>query len=439
MNTINPAAAPDGAAVAPDGAKAESAADTVTAGSKATTDKVDRDIPKLKSKRKTKTPMRLALLGVAIMTILALGAGLGTFMKRLKERKAEEVAARTSAKPDASTGPTKIDFAEAKKRIMLEEATAAAQGDSPERDSNGLPVPASARWNFADAKNSGGAGSGRTGSPTGGSGNGGAGQAKTTSPRPETKEQRLLSSDFIVGEGSAGATVSATTAPTSVSQPQYPGAGSHRSALEEDLTPSKITAVAAGRRRHLNMLMPAGTIIPCGQYTYIASDNPGQALCVVSQDIYSADGSTLLIERGSKVLGERDQPLRLGQSMMPVLWTRIDTPNGVTVDINSLATDSLGASGLPVNVDTHFRERFGAAILLSLISDVGEAAANAANNGGNTIRLTTTQSAGQELASKALEKTINIPPTGYSVQGSAINIFVARDVDFGRIYDLVRY
>lgn len=439
MNTINPAAVPDGPAVAPDGATAGATADTVNPSPKVTPDKVDRDIPKLKSKRKTKTPTRLALLGVAIVTILALGAGLGTFMKRLKERKAEEVAARTSAKPEASTGPTRVDFDGAKRRIMLEEATAAAHGNSPERDANGLTVPASARSNFADAKNSGGAGAGGTGSQAGGSGNGGAGQAKATPPRPETKEQRLLSSDFIVGESSAGATVSAATTPPSTSQPQYPGAGPHRSALEEDLTPSKITAVAAGRRRNLNMLMPAGTIIPCGQYTYIVSDNPGQALCVVSQDIYSADGSTLLVERGSKVLGERDQPLQLGKSMMKVLWTRIDTPGGVTIDINSLATDSLGASGLPVNVDTHFRERFGAAILLSLISDVGEAAANAANNGGNTIRFTTTQSAGQELASKALEKTINIPPTGYSVQGSAINIFVARDVDFGRVYDLVRY
>lgn len=429
MNTINPTAS-DAAANGP-------AMDAVNATAPR---KVDRDIPQLKSKRKTRTPIRLALLTVAILMILLLGAGVGTFMKRLKERKAAEVEARANIKTDASDRPTKIDFDGAKKRIRLEETAAAVSDASAAPDSNGLVAPASARSNFVDAKNAGGTGTGGSGSHTGGPGNGGAGQSEAAPPRPETKEQRLMSSDFIVGEGSAGMAAVAPAMPAAEPQlPTYSGAASSRTALEQDLTPSKIAAVAAGRRRNLSMLMPAGTIIPCGQYTYIVSDNPGQALCVVSQNIYSADGSTLLIESGSRVLGERSQPLQLGQSMMKVLWHRIDTPRGVFIDINSLATDSLGASGLPVNVDTHFKDRFGAAIMLSLITDAGDAAANAANNGGNTIRLTTTAGAGQELANKALEKTINIPPTGYSVQGSAINIFVAGDVDFGRVYELVRY
>jgi len=429
MNTINPAAS-DTPADGP-------ATDT---GNAAAPVKVDRDIPQLKSKRKTKTPIRLALLAVAILMILLMGAGVGTFMKRLKERKAVEVAARTSMKTDASGGPTKVDFDGAKKRIRLEEATTAVSDPPLAQDTNGLVAPESARSNPADAKNANGTGAGGSGSHTGGPGNGGASQSQAAPPRPETKEQRLMSSDLIVGEGNTGIATSTSALPAAAPLlPTYPGATPRRTALEQDLTPSKITAVAAGRRRNLNMLMPAGTIIPCGQYTYIVSENPGQALCVVSQDIYSADGSTLLIERGSKVLGERDQPLQLGQSMMKVLWTHIDTPRGVPIEINSLATDSLGASGLPVNVDTHFKDRFGAALLLSLITDAGDAAANAANNGGNTIRLTTTAGAGQELANRALEKTINIPPTGYSVQGSAINIFVAADVDFGRVYELVRY
>lgn len=429
MNTINPAAS--------DAADNGPATD---AGNAAAPVKIDRDIPHLKSKRKTKTLVRLAILAVAMLMILLLGAGVGTFMKRLKARKAAEVAARTSMKTDTSSGPTKIDFDGAKKRIRLEETATAVSDAPPAQDSYGLIAPASARSNLADAKNAGGTGTGGSRSHTGGPGNGGAGESQTAPPRPETKEHRLMSSDFIVGEGSAGVATPTSAMPTAAPVlPTYPGAAPHRTALEQDLTPSKITAVAAGRRRNLNMSMPAGTIIPCGQYTYIVSENPGQALCVVSQDIYSADGSTLLIERGSKVLGERDQTLHLGQSMIKVLWARIDTPRGVVIDINSLATDSLGASGLPVKVDTHFKDRFGAAIMLSLITDAGEAAANAANNGGNTIRLTTTAGAGQELANKALEKTINIPPTGYSVQGSAINIFVAGDVDFGRVYELVRY
>jgi type IV secretion system protein VirB10 len=163
------------------------------------------------------------------------------------------------------------------------------------------------------------------------------------------------------------------------------------------------------------------------------------ASCVISRDVYSSNGVTLLIERGSEVIGERLQPLQLGQEMMPVKWNRIVTTKGVVIDINSLATDSLGASGLPAYVDNHFGQRFGAAIMLSLITDAGQAAANRASNADGTIRLATTANAGQDLATRALDKTINIPPTGYSLQGEAINIFLARDAYFGGVYELARY
>jgi type IV secretion system protein VirB10 len=55
------------------------------------------------------------------------------------------------------------------------------------------------------------------------------------------------------------------------------------------------------------------------------------------------------------------------------------------------------------------------------------------------VQLTNTASAGQDLASKTLSSTINIPPTAYSMQGSAINIFVARDMDFRTVYELAHY
>ena len=41
------------------------------------------------------------------------------------------------------------------------------------------------------------------------------------------------------------------------------------------------------------------------------------------------------------------------------------------------------------------------------------------------------------MATEALKNSINIPPTGYINQGSRINIIVARDVDFGSVYERV--
>lgn len=411
-------------------------------------DKVDRDIPQLNTKRKTGTLFRLAIIVGMVVMIVVVAIGAAAFMQRLKERKVEQVAAQSKAKPttDNDMAP---DFDSLKKRLKSEEAATmpAHQADAT------LPPPAAALEtehrnsgagvNSAAARNIGAGGSG---GPAWNNYDGEKADHFPKAVQPETPEQRELTSDLLVIGGTKGARAAPDTAPRTAPQPsqlyELPGAAQRTSALGEQLKPTEIRATSATRYRNLDLMLLAGTTISCGQQTYIVSTNPGQATCVVSKDVYSANGTTLLIERGSQVLGERQQPLQLGQEIMPVLWTRIVTPppHNVVIDINSLATDALGASGLPAYVDTHFRERFGAAIMLSLISDAGQAAVNAANHSGeNTIRLTTTAGVGQDLASKTLDKTINIPPTGYSLQGSAINIFLARDVDFGRVYELIRY
>ena len=100
-------------------------------------------------------------------------------------------------------------------------------------------------------------------------------------------------------------------------------------------------------------------------------------------------------------------------------------------------TDPLGAAGLPGQIDTHFWQRFGGAIMLSLLGDLGQAAVNAAQTSANTnITLGNTQSTTQELANTALQNSINIPPTLYRNQGDRVNIFVARDLDFSSVYSI---
>jgi type IV secretion system protein VirB10 len=78
----------------------------------------------------------------------------------------------------------------------------------------------------------------------------------------------------------------------------------------------------------------------------------------------------LLVERGSHLDGEyRVASVRPGTVRIPVLWTRIRTPNGVTVDLDSPGTGPLGESGIDGYVDNRWVERIGAALLLSLIDD----------------------------------------------------------------------
>jgi type IV secretory pathway VirB10-like protein len=129
---------------------------------------------------------------------------------------------------------------------------------------------------------------------------------------------------------------------------------------------AQISAAQLGRRSYV---LAKGGFIPCVLETQLVSNVFGMASCVVTQGVYSDDGKMLLIERGSRVTGNYGSNLRNGDSRLAVVWDRIKTPKGVTVDVNSPATDGLGAMGMPGIVDKHWFERIAGAIMLSLVQD----------------------------------------------------------------------
>ena len=87
-------------------------------------------------------------------------------------------------------------------------------------------------------------------------------------------------------------------------------------------------------------------------------------------------------------------------------------------------------------MNNHFWQRFGGAILISLIGDVADNINNRQRNGGE-ITFSNSTDAAQDMATEALKNSINIPPTGYVNHGSLINVMVARDVDFSSVYERV--
>jgi type IV secretion system protein VirB10 len=166
---------------------------------------------------------------------------------------------------------------------------------------------------------------------------------------------------------------------------------------------------------------------------------PGLTSCTVTRNVYSANGRVLLLERGSRVDGEHGAGVRTGTKRVFILWSRITTPNGVVIDVDSPAADSLGRSGIDGEVDNHWGERVGGAFMLSLVQDGVAALASkeaGTSNAGGAVVLQNTQSAGSTLAGKVLDSTINIPATFAKNQGDRVNVFVARDLDFGGVYGL---
>jgi type IV secretion system protein VirB10 len=190
-----------------------------------------------------------------------------------------------------------------------------------------------------------------------------------------------------------------------------------------------------------NRIISKGAQIDCALTTRVVTDISGFASCIVTSNVYSANGRTLLIERMSEVQGEYGASGQPGQRRVFVLWTRIRMPRGVTIDLNSPSTDSLGAAGMDGLIDNRWWERIGSAYMLSFYKDIMayEIAKNTNTNtsGGATVLQNTTQTS-SSLAEKVLAQSINIKPTLYANQGDRVAIYVARDLEFKEVYDVVK-
>lgn len=185
-------------------------------------------------------------------------------------------------------------------------------------------------------------------------------------------------------------------------------------------------------------LLVRGTYIRCVLETRIVTDIPGFTSCVVTEPVYSINGRSLLLPKGSKISGKYNNSGAMGPRVA-VIWDRITTPNGIDVNMASPGVDNLGGAGHPGQYNAHWGSRIASALLISLISDAFSYAA--AENGPRTTTISngnvletpfesSTARTMERLANQALDKSINRPPTVTINQGTVVNVYVSKDVDF---------
>lgn len=207
--------------------------------------------------------------------------------------------------------------------------------------------------------------------------------------------------------------------------------------LGELMAGHRLDGASATRLFNRHLTLAQGTFINSIMETAVDTTVPGMTSCSIPTDLYSMDGKTLLIPRGSRVFGEYRGSVAQGLNRIFLLWTRMMTPEGVTVELNSPGTDGLGRSGLTGQIDRHWWERFGNALLFSIIDDAiqyGLDKATDANGGVNYYE--SSESAMETLVQEAMKGAGNIPPTIHIHQGARVGIFVARNLDFSAVYQL---
>lgn len=241
---------------------------------------------------------------------------------------------------------------------------------------------------------------------------------------------RGISSNVAAGGGSGGYVAAV---PFGEGQAQPGASGPEADALGTLLRPSVLSVTRAQILPTQRLLLPQGTFIDCTLETAIDSTLPGMTTCVTATDTFGADGTVVLLERGTKLIGETRGEVHQGDARVFVVWMQARTPAGVVVQLDSPGTDALGRSGLEGKVNRHFWQRFGAAALVSTISGAVQSEVQSSSRGGTVVLDPT---ASEDVLTEVLRGTVNIPPTIRVRNGARIQVLVARDIDFRRVYEL---
>ncbi|HHT0391901.1 VirB10/TraB/TrbI family type IV secretion system protein [Klebsiella pasteurii] len=271
----------------------------------------------------------------------------------------------------------------------------------------------------------------------------------TTAPEPEMPPQLNKAHFLVRRDGSAAAAqTQVRTRQQEMTQATSDRQQSGTSSTDQQNTtaPPSEPSPTAVRRIPYNpdLYVPENTAIPCSLDYRFVSDRAGKIRCTIAEDIWSASGNTKLIEKGTAASGVYQTGaatgMAHGQERAFLIITKLRTRQPPYLDIplvDTRAAGELGEAGVDGWIDTHFRERFGGALLVGMIPDIGAWASNSAGQKDrNTDYTENSRQAMADMARTTLENSINIPPTLDKNQGEIINLITGRDIDFSGIYTL---
>lgn len=383
-----------------------------------------KGIPSVAGKRKNKSK-KGAVIGVCLALFLLACIGVGFYQKfapKSVETKEKEPIHYNSAKSLILPSLESITPPEPKPELQQK-----TEEEKPPVEP--VPIPATPVTVFAEPPRI------EQGAPQGF-----GALAKEQKKEPTLAEKRnmapMMGESAGTSDGGSGAKKGFASTLREEEQEGYvsSGAGGKLGSLMHGMATPATRAVMMPDR---NLLLAKGTFIDCILETKLDTTVPGMTSCVIPQDIYSANGKVLLIEKGSKAIGEYKGAVENGLNRIFVLWTQVQTPKGVRVMLDSPGTDSLGGSGLAGNIDFHWWARFGNALLFTLVQDGFDfAMTKQTENSGGVNYYQNSQDGMEKIIEEAMRQSGNIPPTLTKNQGERIGIFVARDVDFSGVYQL---
>ncbi|MBK1970880.1 TrbI/VirB10 family protein [Brevundimonas diminuta] len=175
----------------------------------------------------------------------------------------------------------------------------------------------------------------------------------------------------------------------------------------------------------------AGAVIEASLVTGIRSDLPGPVLGQITADVHDTrTGRTLLVPKGSRLIGTHTAQVAQGQSRLQVVWTRLILPSGRSILLeDQMASDPQGYAGLEDRTDQRWGERLRSAALTTLLA-VSSAAVEVdeADRLARAIRDGTSDGV-DALGRGLVERGLSIPPRLTIRPGFAFRIILTHDLD----------
>jgi type IV secretion system protein VirB10 len=145
----------------------------------------------------------------------------------------------------------------------------------------------------------------------------------------------------------------------------------------------------------------------------------------------------LLVPQGAKLFGRYDHKISFGQSRVLVVWTDIIFPNGSTLQLGGMAgTDAEGYGGFQDQVDRHYLQTFGSAVLIALIGtgvDMAMPESSTEDTASDAARRNFADVFGR-LSERSVGKNLDVQPTLQIRPGYKFNVLVDQDVVFPGLY-----
>jgi type IV secretion system protein VirB10 len=185
----------------------------------------------------------------------------------------------------------------------------------------------------------------------------------------------------------------------------------------------------------------AGTFIPAALMVGVNTDMPGSVIGQVRENVYdSVSGNYILIPQGTKVVGSYDSKITYGQSRALVVWDRLIFPDGSSIDLERMqGADISGMAGLKDKLNNHYFKLYSNALLLSFVGAGYDILNNQQNqNNQYNAQQAVAANVGQQLsnvASKSIEKNMDVQPTITISPGYKFNIIVMKDMILNEVKD----